>query len=155
MKIKVDWKKLIISILIAQSFGIIGSIATYPSIPTWYASLNKSPLVPPNWLFAPMWITLFTLMGIAFYFIWGKKSNCTAKTLYFTQLGMNSLWSIIFFGLRSLIFGAIEIIFLWFFILATLIEFKAIDKKAGYLLLPYLAWVTAATLLNITILWYN
>ena len=154
---KVDWKTLILSILIAQAAGMIGSIATFPSIPTWYASLNKPPITPPNWLFGPMWLSLYTLMGIAFYIVWkkGLKKHCLASTLYWIQLGLNSIWSLIFFGMRDIVFGAIEIVFLWFFILATIIEFKAIDKKAGYLLLPYLAWVTLATLLNISIAFYN
>ncbi|MFA5406258.1 MAG: TspO/MBR family protein [Candidatus Nanoarchaeia archaeon] len=157
MKRKFEWKKLIISIIIAQAAGMIGSVFTTPSIATWYASINRPPITPPNWLFAPMWISLFTLMGVGFYFIWvkGIKKHKLASTLYFIQLGLNSLWSIIFFGLHSILFGAIEIVFLWFFILATIIEFKAVDKRAGYLLLPYLAWVTLATLLNISIVFFN
>jgi tryptophan-rich sensory protein len=96
-------------------------------------------------------------MGVGFYFIWlkGLKENKLAVSLYSIQLGLNALWSIIFFGLHSIVFGAIEIVFLWFFILVTIIEFKAVDKKAGYVLLPYLAWVTLATLLNISIAFFN
>lgn len=159
MKKGIDWKKLIISIIIAHSAGVIGGLFTFSEIPTWYASLIKPPVTPPNWLFSPMWLSLYTLMGISYYFIWRKgfktEQAKIARALYFIQLGMNALWSIIFFGLHSLIFGLIEIIFLWFVILFTMIEFRAIDKKAGYLLLPYLAWVLIATVLNLSILWIN
>nr|MBD3312150.1 tryptophan-rich sensory protein [archaeon] len=159
MKLKIDWKKLIISVIIAQAAGMIGSIFTFQSIPTWYASLNKPSITPPNWLFGPMWTSLYTLMGISFYIIWTKgfksKDAKLACALYLIQLGLNALWSIIFFGFKSLVGGLIEIIFLWFFILATMIEFRSINKTAGYLLLPYLAWVTAATILNFSIAWLN
>lgn len=152
----VNFKILALSILIPQLAAIFGSIFTTPSINTWYASLNKPPITPPNWFFAPMWTTLFLLMGIALYFIWNnKKKTKLALTLFGIQLCLNALWSLIFFGLQSPLFGLIEIIFLWFFILITIIEFRSIDKKAAYLLIPYLAWVTIATILNFSIVWLN
>ena len=151
--------KLAVSILITEGAGGIGSVFTYGSIPTWYASLAKTAITPPNWLFAPMWITLFLLMGFAFYFIWAKlgqeKNISLPITLFSVQLILNVLWSMLFFWLHSLLFGAIEIVFLWFFIAATAIEFHSIDRKAAYLLFPYLSWVTVATMLNITILFAN
>jgi len=154
-----NWKKLIISILLAQFAGIFGSFFTAPAIGGWYATLNKPGITPPNWLFGPMWITLYTLMGIAFYLIWEKgfkkEDNKIAGVLYGVQLVLNALWSWIFFGLHSLVGGLIEIIFLWFFILATIIEFRGIDRKAGWVMLPYLAWVTAALVLNFSLAWLN
>lgn len=151
--------KLAVSILLTEGAGGIGSVFTYEAIPTWYASLTKSAITPPNWLFAPMWISLYFLMGLSFYLIWNRRSEGTkialALVLFGIQLFLNVLWSVLFFGLHSLIFGAIEIIFLWFFIVANIIEFYPIDRKASYLLFPYLAWVTAATMLNITILFAN
>ncbi len=151
--------RLAVSIILTEGAGGIGSVFTYEAIPTWYASLTKSAITPPNWLFAPMWISLYLLMGISFYLIWNRRSggvNITLATVIFgVQLFLNVFWSILFFGLHSLIFGAIEIIFLWFFIVATIIEFFPIDRKASYLLFPYIAWVTAATMLNITILFAN
>jgi len=102
---KINFKKLVISILIAQCAGIFGSLFTAPSITTWYAGLNKPPIAPPNWLFGPMWIALYALMGVAFYLIWDKKNSGIAKTLYFIQLTLNALWSWIFFGLHSLVGG--------------------------------------------------
>ena len=151
--------KLAVAILITEGAGGIGSIFTYGSITTWYATLAKTPITPPNWLFAPMWLSLFFLMGVSFYFIWaGRNAEKAANlpiTIFFIQLFLNVLWSVIFFWLHSLLFGAIEIIFLWFFIAATIIEFHSIDRKAAYLLFPYISWVTVATMLNITILFAN
>lgn len=151
--------KFIISILLTEGAGAIGSIFTYEAIPTWYATLTKTAITPPNWLFAPMWISLYFLMGLSLYFIWERREESKwldlAISLFGVQLFLNILWSLLFFGLHSLIFGAIEIVFLWFFILATIIEFYQIDRKASYLLYPYIAWVTVATMLNITILFAN
>lgn len=151
----INWKKLVLCIVLTQSAGVIGSIFTISAIPTWYASLNKPPVTPPNWLFAPMWTTLYLLMGISLYIVLGKKNNKTGLTLFYIQLTLNALWSVLFFGLKSVTAGLIEIIFLWFFILFTIIEFKSLDKRAAYLLIPYIAWTTAATILNLTIGFYN
>lgn len=152
---KTNWGLLIALILLCQGAGFFGAIFTTPAIPTWYASLNKPSITPPNWLFAPMWTSLYTLMGIALYWVWNKKNNCLAKTLFFIQLGLNALWSLIFFGLQQLTLGLVEIIFLDYFVIATIIEFRDLDKKAGYILFPYMAWLTAATILNLTIAWLN
>jgi tryptophan-rich sensory protein len=151
--------KFVISVLITEGAGGIGSLFTYGAIPTWYATLTKTPLTPPNWLFAPMWITLFFLMGVALYLIWVRKGkdsrNWLALSIFSVQLVLNVLWSVLFFGLHNILFGAIEIVFLWFFIGATIIEFYSVDRKAAYLLFPYISWVTVAALLNITILFAN
>lgn len=150
--------RFVASIAITEGAGGIGSLLTYESIPTWYSGLVKSPITPPNWLFAPMWVTLFFLMAVALYLVWTGKDNGykrLAASLFAVQIVLNVLWSFLFFYLHSLIFGAIEIIFLWFFIVATVIEFRPISRTSSYLLFPYLAWVTAATLLNISILWVN
>ena len=156
---KVNPKKLVISLLIPWIAAIVGSAFTFPAIQGWYSNLNKPPITPPNWLFSPMWTTLFTLMGLSFYMLWThhpKHPNfILARNLFFFQLGLNALWSILFFGFAQILFAGIEIVFLWFFILATIIEFYQVDKKAAYLLLPYLAWVTVATILNLSIIFYN
>ena len=143
------WIKLIVSILICQIAGIIGSIFTTPSITTWYADLQQPAFSPPNWVFGPVWITLYTLMGISLYLVWNKKNNVKIPlTLFFIQLILNSIWSIIFFGLQNPFYALIEIIILWITILLTIISFYKISKKASLLLLPYIIWVTVATTLN-------
>ena len=143
------WIKLIVSILICQIAGIIGSIFTTPSITTWYADLQQPAFSPPNWVFGPVWITLYTLIGISLYLVWNKKKNIKIPlTLFFIQLILNSIWSIIFFGLQNPFYALIEIIILWITILLTIINFYKVSKKAGLLLLPYIIWVSVATILN-------
>ncbi|MFC2143906.1 TspO/MBR family protein [Candidatus Aenigmatarchaeota archaeon] len=149
---KIDFVKLIVSIIICQVIGGIGSIFTAPSISTWYTTLAKPWFTPPNWVFAPVWITLFLLMGISLYLIWEKglkeKRIKTAISIFGIQLALNAIWSIIFFGLQSPFYAFIEIIILWIAILATIISFYKISKPAGLILLPYIIWVTIASSLN-------
>ncbi len=150
------WVKLIVSILICQIAGVIGSVFTSSSVITWYADLQKPAFSPPNWLFGPVWITLYTLMGISLYLIWNQKKNVKIPlTLFFIQLILNSIWSIIFFGLQNPFYALIEIIILWIMILITIISFFKVSKKASLLLLPYIFWVTVATFLNYYILILN
>lgn len=155
----IDWWKLVLSVVITEGAGGIGSIFTFTQISSWYATLNRSPLAPPNWFFGPMWITLYFLMGVSLYMVWKNRltvpDSWVALTLFGVQLLLNVLWSLIFFGLHQLLFGFVEIVFLWFFIAATIIEFRPIDKSAAYLLFPYISWVTVATALNLSILLLN
>jgi benzodiazapine receptor len=143
--------KLIFSILICQLAGFLGSLATTPAIPDWYAKLNKPSFNPPNWIFAPVWTTLFLLMGIALFLILNQKKNKKAKTIFFIQLILNTLWSFLFFGLHSPLLAFLEIIILWTAILLTMIQFYKLQKWAGILLLPYLLWVSFAAILNFSI----
>jgi len=152
---KINITKLIISILICQLAGIIGSIFTAPSVATWYQTLNKPSFTPPNWLFAPVWTILFLLMGISLYLVWQKgfanKENKKALFLFILQLVFNILWSFAFFGSQSPLYGLVVIIILWIFILATVLQFLKISKLAGRLLIPYILWVSFAVLLNFSI----
>ncbi len=149
--------KLIISIIICQLAGIIGSIATSESVGTWYAMLEKPFFTPPSWLFAPVWITLYFLMGLSLYLVWikGYKKNKEALTAFGIQLALNITWSFAFFGLRSPLLGMINIIVLWFAITTTMMKFRRISKNAYYLLIPYITWVTIASILNFSILILN
>ncbi|MFC1918977.1 TspO/MBR family protein [Chloroflexota bacterium] len=151
--------KLLVSIITCQCAGLIGSIFTAPAIPTWYASLEKPPFTPPNWLFAPAWITLYLLMAISAFIIWyqagHKRQRRTALIVFLTQLVLNALWSVVFFGLESPLYGAIVIIALWVMILFTILKFFSLSPVAGWLLLPYIGWVTFAAILNLSILILN
>ena len=142
--------KFIISVLGAELIGSIGVIFTFPNIESWYAALNKASFNPPNWLFGPAWTILFFLMGWAFYKIWTSfaKNKTNAYWAFGVQFVLNVLWSAIFFGQHSLRLGFIEIIVMWIAILWTIIEFYKINKMAGYLLFPYLIWVTFGSILN-------
>ena len=151
--------KLVVSILVCQGAGVVGSIFTSPAITTWYAQLQKPSFSPPNWIFAPVWTLLFLLMGVALYFVWSKgledKKVKTALFIFGVQLILNTLWSILFFGLQSPFYAFIEIIILWLAILLTIISFSRISKAAAYLLLPYILWVSFASILNFSILILN
>ena len=154
-----SYPRLILSIVLVEIIGSLGTIATSPSIPGWYASLNKPFFTPPNWLFGPVWTTLFLLMGIALYLVWQeglRKSNARLAVYAFSfQIALNVLWSFLFFGLRSPILGLVEIVILWIAILYTIIRFYRVSKPAAWLLIPYLAWVTIATFLNLGVLLLN
>jgi len=154
-----DILKLVVSILACQCAGFIGSIFTMPAIPTWYETLAKPSFTPPSWLFAPAWVTLYVLMGVAAFLIWRKgldiRNVKTALIIFLVQLVLNALWSAIFFGAKSLIGGAVVIVLLWIAILFTILRFFKISAAAGGLLIPYILWVSFASVLNISILALN
>lgn len=147
--------KLIIAIVVSELAGIVGSVFTTPSIDGWYSTLVRPALNPPAWVFGPVWTTLFALMGIAAFLVWKKgldrKDVRIALGIFIGQLVLNTLWSIIFFGLHSPGGALIEIIFLWLAILATIIAFAKISKPAAWLLVPYILWVSFAGYLNFSI----
>ena len=147
--------KLIFSILACLAAGAIGSLSTFKAIPTWYRSLKKPRYTPPNWAFGPIWTTLYILMGISVFLVWerGLATNeaTLAFTLFWCQLALNVLWSIVFFGMKAKGVGVIIIVALWLLILATTIASFQVSAWAGGLLIPYLAWVTVASYLNIGI----
>jgi benzodiazapine receptor len=148
-----DIIKLVISILASLAAGGIGSLFTFKAIPTWYAGLKKPPYTPPNWAFGPVWTTLYILMGISVFLVWqnGLAINgvLLAFTLFWIQLALNALWSVIFFGMKSKGGGVITIIVLWLLILATMITSFRVSGWAGALLVPYIVWVSIASYLNI------
>jgi benzodiazapine receptor len=154
-----EFLKLAACIVICQLAGFVGSIFTTPAIPEWYATLNKPSFTPPNWLFAPVWLTLYTLMGIAAFLVWQKALTTpkvkTALGLFAFQLFLNALWSVLFFGLRSPLAGLLEILILWLVILLTILFFVKLSRVAALLLLPYIVWVSFAALLNFSIVILN
>jgi len=156
---KQNWLALTGFILLSFLAGAIGSLFTFSAIPNWYATLVKPSFAPPNWLFGPAWTTLYVLMGISAYFIyqkgWKNKPVRFALSIFGVQLALNALWSILFFGLRSPLYGLMGIIPLWLSIAFCIRLFYPIDKKAAYLLVPYILWVTFATLLNFSIWMLN
>ena len=145
--------RLFILILVCQGAGLVGSIFTFDSISTWYSTLQKPFFNPPNYIFGPVWTLLYTMMGISLFFVWGKKK--TNLKWFWVQLILNTTWSIVFFGLRNPSAALVVIIFLWISIFKTIIGFKKVDRKSSYLLYPYLAWVSFASLLNLAIVLLN
>ena len=146
--------KLVGSILLSFAAGGLGTLATTPNIPTWYAQLDKPWFNPPNWVFGPVWSTLYLLMGIALWLVWIAKSDRSKKRAYIlfgTQLVLNALWSVVFFGLHQPWAAVIVIVALWIAIALNIREFAKFSKPAAWLLVPYIAWVSFASLLNISI----
>ncbi|MBI5530970.1 MAG: tryptophan-rich sensory protein [Candidatus Doudnabacteria bacterium] len=154
MKIK-NIAMLIVWVVVAELAGGIGSIFTAPNIASWYTELVKPSFNPPSWVFGPVWTTLFLFMGIAAFLVWQKgwdrKQVKIALAVFMAQLVLNVAWSAIFFGQRNLGGAFAEIIILWLAILANIILFVKISKKAAWLLVPYILWVSFAGFLNFTI----
>jgi translocator protein len=135
--------------------GVLGSLFTTPSIPTWYVTLVKPVYQPPNWLFGPVWTILYVLMGISAFIVWSSSAQKNIKNaallVFLVQLGLNALWSPIFFALHWLFLAFAEIVVLWVAILITILQFNKISKAASILLLPYFLWVSFASILNLHI----
>ena len=147
--------KLVVSIIICQLAGFIGSIFTTPAIPGWYAALVKPTFTPPNWVFAPVWTSLYLLMGISAFLVWRKGLDNhlvdSGLRIFILQLFLNTLWSFLFFGLKFPFLGFLEIVLLWVAILLAILSFFRVSKLAGILLLPYILWVSFAIILNFSI----
>lgn len=144
--------KLLLSVVICFLPGFIGARINAKAIPEWYVYLRKPSFAPPNWVFAPAWTALYLLMAISLFLVWRKGLSApgvkVALTVFVIQLLINGIWTPLFFGLRSPGAGLIAIIALWIAILFTIIRFLGVSRMAGLLLLPYLAWVSYASLLN-------
>lgn len=152
--------KIIVMIVTCVVVGTISALLTQESVDTWYPTLVKPSFNPPNWLFAPVWSTLYVIMGIAAGLVWHEmdrqKELVKKGLIYFAiQLALNALWSFLFFGLHNPLLALIEIALLWLMIYETFVQFNKVNKIAGYLFIPYLMWVTFALALNASIWWLN
>jgi translocator protein len=143
--------KLLYSIIITLGVGVIAGFATISNIAGWYATLSKPAFNPPNWIFGPVWTLLYILMGIALSLIW-KQPNSPNKSnslwLFFIQLFLNFCWSFLFFYFHRIGFALVDIVMLWILIILTIFSFSRLNKTAAFLLLPYICWVSFATILN-------
>lgn len=149
----VDIVKLIVSILICQLAGALGAIFTFKAIPTWYRKLKKPSFNPPSWIFGPVWTLLYLMMGISIAIVLSVNSGFFIAQkfgimLFWIQLLLNVIWSILFFGLKKPGLAFLEIILLWITIAATIYEFFFVSSLAAWLLVPYLLWVSFASILN-------
>ncbi|MDG6256400.1 MAG: tryptophan-rich sensory protein [Methanomicrobiaceae archaeon] len=154
-----DPVKLVIAIVVCNMAGILGAIFTQTGPDSWYAQLVKPEINPPSFVFAPVWTTLYVLMGIALYLVWMEGTDRpgvrSAMAIFGVQLVLNFLWSFLFFGLESPLLGLIDIVILWVAIVATIAAFMKVNRTAAFLLIPYLLWVSFATFLNYRILVLN
>ena len=144
--------KLIISIAIPVAVGATAGFFTATGVESWYQTINKPSWNPPSWIFAPVWTTLYVMMGIALFLVWKSNTNEALKkraiTLFAVQLVLNFFWSFIFFNQEQPGWALVEIIAMWLAILVTIFAFAKVNKIAAWLLVPYISWVSFATILN-------
>jgi benzodiazapine receptor len=147
-----EWPPFLRSVAIPLLVGRAGAAVTGPTVSSWYPTLAKPDFTPPGWVFGPVWTTLYLLMGTAEYLVSRRGVEIgerrTARVAYGLQLGLNALWSLLFFGLKSPRAALIEIGLLWLAIVLTIVAFARISKRAALLLVPYLLWVSFAAILN-------
>ena len=147
--------KLIIAIAIPVLVGAISGYFTITGVESWYQTIQKPSWNPPNWIFGPVWTTLYILMGISLYLIWKSDATPSLKwlaiLLFALQLALNFFWSLIFFNQHAIGWALVEIIVLWLSILATIFVFARINNTAAWLLVPYISWVSFAGILTYTI----
>ena len=136
-------------ISLCLAVGSVSGYFTVTGVREWFPSLVKPSFNPPSWLFAPVWTVLYIMMGIAAWLVWRRGGDINlALGMFFIQLALNFLWSFLFFNLRRIDVALLEILVLWISIAVTLSLFWNVDRRAGLLLVPYLAWVSFASLLN-------
>jgi translocator protein len=145
------WLALVVLLILCFAVAGIGSLATSPSIPNWYANLAKPPWTPPGWIFGPVWSVLYLSMAVAAWLIWRRGNATVPMTLFGIQLLFNAAWSWLFFGLHSPGAAFIDIVLLWTAITATTVFFWRRSTLAGILFVPYLIWVSFAAVLNFAI----
>jgi tryptophan-rich sensory protein len=152
--------KILSVVVTCLVIGYFSGIVTRSAIMDWYPTLIKPSFNPPNWIFAPVWSMLYVMMGVAAGLVWDRMDSNKevvkkALIVFAVQLALNALWSYLFFGLHNPMLAGLEIIILWLVIYETYLQFSKINKIAGYLLIPYLAWVSFAMILNASIWWLN
>jgi len=151
--------KFIASIIICQSAGVFGSLVTFEAIPGWYITLEKPFFAPPNWIFGPVWIILYFLMGVSLYIVWENELKSKTRNVFFVvfaiQLILNALWSFLFFGLKSPLLGLVDILILNALVVVTIFYAKRVSKYAAMLLIPYMVWIIIASVLNYAIMVLN
>lgn len=150
---------LTVSLILAYSTALVGSLFTVGAVETWYPALSKPDLSPPNWVFGPVWTTLYAFMAIAAWRVYekrkGKPHVRRVLWVYAAHLAVNALWSVAFFGLHNPAIAFGTIVLLWLLIAYLTLNFYRIDRTAGILMMPYLAWVSFASYLNLSIVLLN
>lgn len=150
--------KLVASLLLPLAIGGIAGVFTTEAIPGWYASLNQPSFNPPNWVFGPVWSTLYIIMGISLFLIWklpASKQRNQAILIFMVQLFLNFCWSFFFFYFKMIGLALLDILVLWITIIFMLVRFYVIKPVAAYINIPYLLWVTFATALNMAYFFLN
>ncbi len=154
MRKQIKWIPLIISLAISLGTGVLSALLTSNAM-EMYANMEKPPLAPPGWLFPVVWTILYILMGVAAYLVYITDSSKRESALryYVAQLIANLGWSLIFFRLEAYRIAFFWLLFLWYLVFQTTRKFCAVKKTAGYLMIPYIVWITFAAYLNWAIAW--
>ncbi|MBC18902.1 MAG: sensory protein TspO [Planctomycetaceae bacterium] len=145
---------LIVSVAICYGAALLGNLATMPQIPTWYSGIAKPSWTPPDWVFGPVWSLLYAMMAIAAWLIWrneDRKKSTIPLVWFAVQLILNSFWSVLFFGMQKPSWSMVEVFFLWLAIFMTIRAFWPLSRWAASMLVPYLLWVSFASVLNVAI----
>ena len=150
--------KLLVSLALPLGLGSLAGLFTADAIPGWYETLNRPSFNPPNWVFGPVWTFLYLIMGFSFYLVWSQRPSKARKQAilaFLVQMTLNFGWSFIFFYYNLIGLALIEIVGLWISIAVMLLLFFKVKALAAYLNIPYLLWVTFATILNAGYYWLN
>lgn len=147
--------ELAAAIILSQSAGLIGSIFTVENVPTWYTTVEKPAYNPPAWVFAPVWITLYCLIGVAAFLVWQRRKESAAApaalAVFTFQLVINTMWPMIFFGAHAIFLAFLDVLALLILTIIMMYLFAKTDKRAAIILIPYLLWAAFATVLNFNI----
>jgi translocator protein len=149
------WVMLVFHVSVCLVVGVLAGITTAHSVTTWYPSLVKPTWNPPSWVFAPVWTTLYVMMGVAAWLVWRRGTDIVgvrvALSVFWVQLFFNLAWSFLFFGARSPMLALADVVLLWLALALCVRNFFRVAKEPGLLMLPYLAWVSFAACLNFAI----
>ncbi|HUV39442.1 MAG TPA: TspO/MBR family protein [Planctomycetota bacterium] len=158
MKTREQVVGLVVIVVIVAAAPALGAWTTAEATRTWYQEINRPAWTPPNWLFGPVWTTLYALMALSAWLVWREKGFAARRgplTLFIVQLALNAAWTPLFFGMRWFGVAFVEIVVMWAAIVATTVAFFRVHTAAGWLLVPYLVWVSYASTLSGGIWWLN
>ena len=154
--LKNKFLSVILFFVITYSASFIGGFTTVSFKEPWYSQLVKSDLNPPDWVFAPVWTTLYLMMTLAIWFFWHSKNrDMNTIYIYFIHIVFNTTWSVVFFGLHQILFALIVLLILIYLIVILILRFKRVNLVSYYLMIPYLLWTTYALFLNFNLLILN
>ena len=154
--LKNKFLSFVLFFIITFSASFIGGLVTFTFKEPWYSELTKSNFNPPDWIFAPVWTTLYLMMTLAIWFFWHSKNReMNTIYIYFIHIVFNTTWSVVFFGFHNIFLALINLIILIFLIIVLVIRFSRVNKVSSYLMIPYLLWSSFALFLNINLLILN
>ena len=154
--LKNKFLSFVLFFFITFSASFVGRLVTISSKEPWYSQLNKSNYNPPDWIFAPIWLTLYLMMTIAIWLFWhSKKRDMNTIYIYFIHIVFNTTWSVVFFGLHQILLALIILLVLTFLIIILILRYKGVNLVSYYLMIPYLLWTTYALFLNFNLLILN